>query len=160
MFINRIVGSGVLKNQRKSMNIGITLQKSTSGVLRPRTASLDLIFSKKMYKEENYLHMLENFFWPYIQNKRLASKIMFQQDGAAAHFSLIVRNWLNDRLPGRWIGRRGPIEWAARSPDLTPLDFFLWGYIKQKVYTNKHIDLDRLRESIKNVIKSISLKWS
>ena len=55
----------------------------------------------------------------------------------------------------RWIGRRGPLEWAARSPDLTPLDFYLWGYVKQKVYKNYHNDLDELRTSITNVLHSI-----
>ncbi|KAJ4451451.1 hypothetical protein ANN_02913 [Periplaneta americana] len=34
----------------------------------------------------------------------------------------------------RWIGRNGPIAWTARSPDLTPLDFFLWGCMKEKMY--------------------------
>ena len=61
----------------------------------------------------------------------------FQQDGAPAHYGLIVRNWLDSKLPGRWIGRRGPIEWPARSTDLTPLDFYIWGYLKQKVYQKK-----------------------
>lgn len=26
------------------------------------------------------------------------------------------------------------MNWPARSPDLTPLDFFLWGHLKSKVY--------------------------
>ena len=103
----------------------------------------------------NYTKMLDSFFWPAIQKKRIASKIIFQQDGAPAHFSLRAREWLHRHLPGRWIGRRGPLEWAARSPDLTPLDFYLWGYVKQKVYKNYHNDLDELRTSITNVIHSI-----
>ena len=36
--------------------------------------------------------------------------------------------------PGPWIGRGGPVAWPPRSPDLTPLDFFLWGHIKRLVY--------------------------
>jgi len=59
------------------------------------------------------------------------------------------------RLPSRWIGRRGPIEWAARSPDLTPLGFFLCGYVKQKVYKDIIKNLDDLREKITNTIISI-----
>lgn len=113
-------------------------------------------FFEENVNASNYLDMLENFFWPIVKNKRIASKIMFQQDGAAAHYSLIVRDWLDKRLPGRWIGRRGPIEWAARAPDLTPCDFFLWGYVKQKVYQKYHKNLAELRESIANVIKSIT----
>lgn len=33
------------------------------------------------------------------------------------------------RLPGRWIGRGGPIRWPPRPPDLTPLDFCLGGWM-------------------------------
>ena len=37
-------------------------------------------------------------------------------------------------VTGRWIGRGGPIAWPPRSPDLSCLDFFLWGYLKSLVY--------------------------
>lgn len=57
-----------------------------------------------------------------------------QLDGAPAHYSLMVRELLDERFQERWIGRGGPIAWPARSPDLTPLDFFLWGYVKHLVY--------------------------
>ncbi|KDR09694.1 hypothetical protein L798_15624 [Zootermopsis nevadensis] len=29
---------------------------------------------------------------------------------------------------------KGPVAWPARSPDLTPTDFFLWGYTKDQVH--------------------------
>jgi hypothetical protein len=32
---------------------------------------------------------------------------------------------------GRWIGWRGPTMWPPRSPNVTPLDYFLWGRLKQ-----------------------------
>ena len=70
--------------------------------------SSNLVIGPYFFEEnvngKNYLDMLQNFFWPYIQSKGLCPKIMFQQDGAPAHYSLIVRNWLDKRLPGRWIG--------------------------------------------------------
>jgi len=113
-------------------------------------------FFDQNVNSNNYMEMLEGYFWPIIKRKRLASKIYFQQDGAPAHYSLIVRDWLNNKLPNRWIGRRGPIEWAARSPDLTPLDFFLWGYVKQKVYQHNIKSLNDLRETITNTINSIN----
>ena len=40
---------------------------------------------------------------------------------------------LDSEFPGRWIGRRGAIKW----PDLTPIDFFLWGFVKDKVFARK-----------------------
>ena len=62
-----------------------------------------------------------------------------QHDRAPPHFRLDVRRWLNDVLPRPWIGR-GVREdlmfcpWPARFPDLTPCDYFLWGYVKDKVF--------------------------
>ena len=41
---------------------------------------------------------------------------------------------MNEIFPNRWIGQGGPVEWPARSPDLTPLDFFYWGAMKELVY--------------------------
>ncbi|EFN72427.1 hypothetical protein EAG_03551, partial [Camponotus floridanus] len=56
-------------------------------------------------------------------------RMWMQLDGAAPHYARIVRNYLNEQYPHRWIGRGGPIAWPARSPDLTSPDFFLWGYV-------------------------------
>ena len=39
---------------------------------------------------------------------------------------------LDAAFPDTWIGRRGAIEYPARSPDLTPMDFFLWDISKTK----------------------------
>ena len=40
---------------------------------------------------------------------------------------------MNERFPDRRIDRDGPISWPPWSPDLTPLNFFLWGYIKNSI---------------------------
>ena len=63
--------------------------------------------------------------------------IWFQQDGAAAQYGREVRAYLDTQFPHRWIGRRGEIEWTTRSPDLTPLDYFHWRYLKSKVYATQ-----------------------
>lgn len=83
-------------------------------------------------------------------------RIWFQQDGAPPHYARPVREFLQHNFPNRWIGRRGPIEWPARSPDLTPLDFFLWGYLKSKVYFNRPENVEALKERIRQEIRSIS----
>ena len=46
-----------------------------------------------------------------------------------AHFSLIVRDALH-----KWIRTGGPVSLPIRFPDLNPLDFYLWGHLKQLVY--------------------------
>ena len=60
---------------------------------------------------------------------------IFLLDGAPGHFARIARNWLSANFPNRWIGRGGDLtEWPARSPDLTPMDYFFWGFVKNKTY--------------------------
>ena len=58
----------------------------------------------------------------------------FQHDGAPPHFTRAVRGHLDRRFRQMWIVRGGPIVWSAHSPDLTPLDFFLWGLMRSLVY--------------------------
>ena len=45
--------------------------------------------------------------------------------------------------------------WPPRSPDITPLDFFLWGYVKNIVYLTKVRDMTDLRQRISNAIAAI-----
>ncbi|KAJ4445621.1 hypothetical protein ANN_12303 [Periplaneta americana] len=70
--------------------------------------------------------------------------IHFLHDGAPAHFSRTARRYLDRRFPDRWIGRGGPIAWPPRSPDLNPLDFYLWGHLKSLVYSSPVPDLESL----------------
>jgi hypothetical protein len=44
---------------------------------------------------------------------------------------------LNDTFPNQWIGCGSTINWPPRSPDLTPLDFCLWGWMTSEVYRRK-----------------------
>ncbi|KAK2702960.1 hypothetical protein QYM36_018485 [Artemia franciscana] len=70
------------------------------------------------------------------------------QDGAPPHFAICLCDYLNQNFPERWIGRRGPVEWPNRSPDLSPLDYFLWGHLKSVVYQNRPRTLDDLKDAI------------
>ena len=76
------------------------------------------------------------------------NQMFFQQDGAPPHYALAVRNFLNVAFVGHWIGRRGAIEWPPRSPDLTPMDFFLWGHLKSVVYKTKPLNMEDLKNRI------------
>ena len=39
---------------------------------------------------------------------------------------------LGQTFDGRLISRNDDVNWPAKTCDLTPLDFFLWGAIKKK----------------------------
>ena len=47
------------------------------------------------------------------------------------------------------------IEWPPYSPDLNPCDFFLWGYLKDRVYREAPRTISDLRTSIEQEIKAI-----
>lgn len=65
----------------------------------------------------------------------IRNRIIYQHDGAPPHVDANVTRYLNREYNNRWIGRFGPIiVWPPRSPDLTPLDFFLWSGLKTEVY--------------------------
>lgn len=121
-----------------------------------------------------YLEFLQNQVDDILSNIPLNQlwRVIWQQDGAPCHNTQEVTNHLNTNF-AEWIGRRGTILWPPRSPDLTPLDFFLWGYLKNKVYKNRVQDINELMERIiaeitqlndnpdilQNVLRNISRRY-
>ena len=79
----------------------------------------------------------------------------FQQDGAPPHTSRITIDFLKNLFPGRLMSKSGDLDWPPRSPDLTPPDFFLWGYLKSKVYVNKPRTVEELKDNIREEIAAI-----
>lgn len=94
-------------------------------------------FYQNTLNGERYLEMLENQIVPAIREvvpQNEFHNVWFQQDGCPAHNSRNVKNLLRATFGDKLISNGGPISWPARSPDITPLDFFLWGYVKNEVY--------------------------
>jgi hypothetical protein len=59
-------------------------------------------------------------------------------------------------FPGRVISRRGNIEWPTGSPDLNACNFFLWRYLKSKVYEKKPKTMVDLKQNIRDEVAAIS----
>jgi hypothetical protein len=74
--------------------------------------------------------------------------VWFQQGGAPAHCSLMVRAELDRKFPNRWIGRGGPIAWPAQSPDFAPLDYFGWGYMTQRIFPSRPETPQQLKDNL------------
>lgn len=112
----------------------------------------------------NYREMIENFYLPELRglsrrrnnNVRLRTQ-WFQQDGAPPHTANETRNLLRRHFPQRFISLHEDVEWPPYSPDLTPPDFFLWGYLKDRIYANpKPENLNQLKENIRREIRNIN----
>ena len=57
---------------------------------------------------------------------------LYQQDGAPPYYRHLVRGYLSQHLPQRWIARTAAadqalLRWPPRSPDLTPCFLFASG---------------------------------
>ncbi|GBP20082.1 hypothetical protein EVAR_13854_1 [Eumeta japonica] len=99
--------------------------------------------------------MLDDFFVPELQNfPGYNRKTWF--NGATSHTSYRSLPRVREIFPGKLISRRGDVNWPPRSPDLTPIDFFLWGYVKSKVYTNKPTSLEQLKGNIHHEMAAIT----
>lgn len=107
-----------------------------------------------------YLQFLQEELPTLLEDVPLATrrKMYFQHDGAPPHFSNIVSAYLNHQFPNKWIGRGGPIHWPPRSPDHTPLDFCIWGWMKEHVYevkvNSREALLDRINEAFMQLKES------
>ena len=138
----------VFEHERSSPKVNVWCCVTSRGVIGP------YFFNDPTVNSENYLEMLESYGMDEIP-LNIRHTGYFQQDGAPAHYSNIVRDFLDRNFPNRWIGRRGPLEWPAHSPDLTPCDFWLWGMLKDEVYREKINNLDELKQKITDAIANI-----
>ena len=111
-------------------------------------------FEEKTITADIYLDTLTEYVTP--QLGEFQPHVFFQQDGAPPHWGIKVHEFLDKKFPARWIGRGGPIAWPPRSPDITPLDFFLWGYVKDVVYRTKVKDISDLKERITAAVEAIN----
>lgn len=107
---------------------------------------------------DHYLHFLQNNFEDLLDELPLQTLGMlewFQHDGAPPHNQGTVRDYLQVKFPNSWIGRNAPVLWPPRSPDLSVLDFYLWGVIKNTVYKKSYGTINELREAVLQAFANI-----
>lgn len=106
-----------------------------------------------------YLQMLNDEVWPSLQVFPNLNDKFWMQDGAPPHWLMEVRAWLDEKFPFRWIGRDGPIPWPPRSPDITPMDFSVWGTIKDRVRQTRPENIHQLKATIIQEFQKLDLAY-
>ena len=109
-------------------------------------------FFRENLNGDRYLNFLETEIGEFLDDMVLEERqnLWFQHDGCPAHSTRNVSQWLNRTFPNKWLGRNTDPRWPPRSPDITPLDYFLWGYLKQKVYKDRPFNnVEELETSIR-----------
>lgn len=99
--------------------------------------------------------MLETFFeseLDQLAEEQDLGDIWFQQDRVTAQTAIISMTKLRQIFPTRLVFLRGNLGWPAKSPNLSISDFFLWGYLKEKVFKHRPHTLEELQSRIKEEI--------
>lgn len=104
---------------------------------------------------ERYRAMLNDFLWPKLDLIDMPD-MWFQQDGATCHTARATLDLIGSRFGERVISQFADNEWPPRSCDLTPLDFFLWGYLKSLVYANVPRTIQDLKANILAAVRTVS----
>ena len=104
---------------------------------------------------DRYCEMLKTFLRPKLNMLHKMNNAWFQQDGATAHTFQCAMGLLREMFPGHLISLRGDISWSIHSPYLNPCNFFLWGYLKSKVYIDRPCSIEQLKHSICQEITAI-----
>ncbi|GBM05916.1 hypothetical protein AVEN_135280-1 [Araneus ventricosus] len=124
--------STVIEHERDSVKVNVFCAISSCKLHGP------FFFSERSVTSNVDLDMFDVWLIPQLDFD--STDYIFQQDGAPPHWSTEIHTLLNQHLPKRWTGRSGDADdvfcfWPPRSPDLTPCDFFLWGYVKDRSHS-------------------------
>ena len=101
-----------------------------------------------------YQTMINEFLWPELEDIDVDDVYLYQK-GATSHTSGENIGLLREKFPGRAISRNDDYYWPPRSCDLTPLDFFLWDDVEDKVYADAPHPIQELKEKIRAIIDEI-----
>ena len=130
--------------QRDSPKMNVWYRIMCNRVIGP------FFFHEATNNADVYFDLLTEYVAPQLIDVQPA--IIFQQDGVPPHWGLHVCQLLNETFPDRWIGRNGPILCPPCSPDITPLYFFPWSYVKDILCRTKVRDKADLKQRISNTI--------
>lgn len=112
-------------------------------------------FFERTVNTARYTEMLKMFLIPRLHRHRRLRSTWFQQDGATCHTSNKILKVLLEVFGNSIISKHPCVEWLPRSPDLTMPDFYLWGYLKTRVYSNWPKSLQQLKDRIRNEVYRI-----
>jgi hypothetical protein len=126
-----------------SSKVGVWFAVSRRRIIGP-------IFFSETITAERYQELIMNFISVLEVDERDCS---FQQDGIMAHTANSTMQILSEFFCGRIISRN---LLPPRSPDLSPLDFYLWGVLKENVYKNNPHTLEELKQNTELCISNVT----
>jgi hypothetical protein len=106
-------------------------------------APLVLLDEKTRLNSDLYIEILKSKIFPWAR-KHFGQNWIWQQDGASCHTSLITQKFLQKNCPDFF-----PKDlWPPHSPDLSPLDFGVFGHLKAKLSGRAYKNKEEIRRAV------------
>jgi inhibitor of nuclear factor kappa-B kinase subunit alpha len=77
---------------------------------------------------------------------------VFQQDSAPSHTASTTQEWLAENFHDHVT----PNIWPPSSPDLNPLDYYVWGVVERETNKHAHNTKDSLKAAIGDIMANIN----
>ena len=105
-----------------------------------------------------YANFLQNVLPQLIEDVPLHVRMnmWMQHYVAPPHYALCSRQEMNEIFDEKWIGRGGAVVWPPRSPDLTSPDYFLWGFVGERVMAVAPTTPEDIKERIRRARTKIT----
>lgn len=101
--------------------------------------------------KEVYLRVLQTVVKPWMDRVTDGKPYVFQQDGAPAHTSKIVQEWLSSNVSMFWTKE----FWPPNSPDLNLLDYYVWSAVESTSNEHRHPNIDFLSIAIRRAFRML-----
>jgi transposase len=132
---NRLLREAQHFTQSVMVSLGASSRHKTSVIFVERGAKINASY----YQREILSPMLAEI-------QELNPNFVFQQDGAPAHTAKTTVAFLTETCDENFIK---PNQWPPSSPDLNPIDYFVWAALQEKVYRGEKVrDVEDLKQRI------------
>ena len=119
-----------------------------AGIVNGRVLPIVWFPNNVSVNSENYLKLLQDVMWPSVEEEADSEGYYYQQDGAPPHCARTCLDFLSEKFPDRVISRRTETPWPACSPDLSPLDFWFWGDMEDKIRQKNPQSLQEIKDIV------------
>ncbi|CAF1366313.1 unnamed protein product [Adineta ricciae] len=123
--------------------------KKVHGVCSKALSPL-VIFEQRTVDRDRYIKEVLSVALKY-GNHVFGNDWTFQQDGARPHTHRITQQWCHSNFPG-FIDKD---HWPPNSPNLNPLDYYIWDEFVKVIDWNKVTSKPTMIQELKRAVKKI-----
>ena len=95
-----------------------------------------------------YIKVLETVVKPWIDQVAQGRPYVLQQDSAPAHKAEVIQEWLAQNCHDHVTTNM----WPPSSPDLNPMDYYVWGVVEKDTNKHPHSNKESLKAAIVHVM--------